>query len=125
MLVRTLDALRGTEHEVDWGNGISRRLLVARDGWGFTVTETEVLADTRSLLRYDNHWEACLCVGGAGTVESAAGRFEVRPGTLYAPARGEEHLLSSAHGLRLICVFNPALNGSEQHRLSAGRASSY
>ncbi|MQA98517.1 MAG: hypothetical protein GEV11_29440 [Streptosporangiales bacterium] len=46
-------------------------------------------------------------------------------GTLYAPGKGEEHRLTTAHGLRVICVFSPALKGDENHRLVPGRPSGF
>jgi L-ectoine synthase len=125
MLVRSLDEVISTELDVDWGNGTSQRLLVANDGRGYTITDTRVRPGTRTLLRYDNHLESCYCVEGSGRVETAAGSWEIGPGTLYAPERGEEHELTTARGLRLICVFNPALRGDENHRLAEDNASGY
>ncbi|HST38439.1 MAG TPA: ectoine synthase [Conexibacter sp.] len=125
MLVRKLAEVIGTPHDVDWTNGTSRRVLVAADGRGFAVTETHVRPGTASRIRFANHFEACYCVEGSGRVETAAGAWEIAPGTIYAPDREEEHVLSSEHGMRLVCVFNPPLRGDENHDPSGEQASGY
>ncbi|GAA5089266.1 ectoine synthase [Nocardia iowensis] len=125
MLKRALDDVLGTQNDVEWGNGTSRRLLTDADNRGFTLTETYVRPGTESHLRYDNHIEACYCIEGSGSVENADGSFAITVGTVYAPDKGEEHILRSAHGMRLVCVFSPALKGSEQHSLDLNEYSSY
>lgn len=125
MLVRTLASVLGTAHDVDWGNGTSSRLIVAADGLGFTVTDTYVRPGTETVLRYDSHLEACYCVEGTGRVSNSERTWEIEPGTLYSPGKGEEHRVSSDAGMRLICVFNPPLRGDESHRPTAGRPSGY
>jgi L-ectoine synthase len=49
------------------------------------------------------------------------------PGTLYALDQHDAHfLVASPHeDLRLVCVFSPALNGDEVHRLDAPEFSHY
>lgn len=125
MLVRTLHDVLGTAHDVDWGNGTSRRLVVAADDRGYTVTDTYVRPGTSTLLRYDNHVESCYCVEGDGYVETDGVTYGLSAGTLYAPERGEEHRLHTSHGMRLICVFSPALTGDETHRLAPGEPSGF
>jgi L-ectoine synthase len=114
MIVRGISDVEG----VEWGNGISRRFLVADDGMGYTLTDTIVRAGTRSPLEYRNHLEACYCVGGSGMVVDAAGNeYPIEPGTMYALDQHDPHYLiaSPLEDLRLICVFTPALEGSETH----------
>lgn len=125
MLYRKLSEVIGTDHDVNWGNGTSRRLVVDSDGRGYAVTETFVRAGTRSSLRYDRHLESCYCIEGSGQVECAAGVFTIEPGTLYAPDKGEEHHLSATTDMRLVCVFNPPLRGDENHSPVAGQPSGY
>jgi L-ectoine synthase len=115
MIHRTFDSVLGTHLDVDWGNGTSRRLLVASDGRGYAITDTYVRPGTSTSLRFDNHLESCYCVGGSGTVVVDGTSLAIDPGTLYAPNRGEEHELMSDSGMRLICVFNPPLEGTETH----------
>lgn len=116
MIIRTQRSVLGTELDVDWGNGTSRRLLVAADQRGYTMTDTYVRPGTSTSLRFDNHLESCYCVEGQGSVEVDGTVYDIEPGTLYAPDQGEAHVLSSVDGMRLICVFNPPLIGTETHK---------
>ena len=113
---------------VEWGAGTSSRLLVERDGMGYSVTETLVRKGTRSLLQYKRHLEACYCVAGRGSVEDMDGKTHpIEPGVLYALDEHDAHWLiaSPDEDLRLICVFTPALRGDEVHNLAGGAASAY
>lgn len=125
MLFRRLEDVIGTERDVDWVNGTSRRLVVAGDGLGYALTDTYVRPGTETRLRFDNHFEACYCVEGSGTVTTAERTWEVAPGTVYSAAKGEEHTLSSSGGMRLICVFNPPLRGDESHSSDPSQPSGY
>ena len=126
MLIRMLEDIVGSERDVAWGNGQSRRLLLARDKMGYTITDTIVDAGTSSLLEYTRHLEACYCIEGEGEVEDMEGNvYPIRPGTLYALDKNDRHILRATTTLRLICVFVPALDGSESHTLTGGECSSY
>lgn len=125
MLVRTIREVMGTERDVDWGQGTSRRLLVAADGRGYAMTDTYVRPGTEVELCYDNHLESCYCVEGSGWAQVGDARYPISPGTLYAPDKGEAHRLSSADGMRLICVFNPPLEGTENHSGDPSQPSGY
>lgn len=113
---------------VNWGNGLSRRLLLAADRMGYSITDTTVRAGTTSRLRYARHLEACYCIEGEGEVIDVAGNsYPLAPGVLYALDQHDAHLLvAGPHtDLRLVCVFVPALQGSERHSLSAAGFSQY
>lgn len=126
MIIASRQLLAGTDRDVDWGNGRSVRLLVAADEQGFTVTHTTVHAGSESRLCYERHCEACYCIDGEGEVELDGGeRHELRPGVLYSPGEGEPHRLRARSTLHLVCVFTPALAGTERHSLSDTEASSY
>lgn len=124
MIVRHLADIEG----VDWGNGISRRFLLAGDGMGYTLTDTIVRAGTRSPIVYRNHLEACYCIAGSGMIaDSAGGEYVIKPGTMYALDKNDAHFLvaSPTEDLRLVCVFMPALEGSEVHHFSQLEFSEY
>ncbi|MCK2244129.1 MULTISPECIES: ectoine synthase [unclassified Crossiella] len=125
MLIRTLEEVIGTERDVAWGDGRSRRLLVEADGKGYALTDTYVQPGAEAHLQYDHHLEACYCVEGSGQVVTATQVHEITVGTMYCPDQGEPHILRSDNGMRLVCVFNPPLRGHESHTLSAGAPSSY
>jgi L-ectoine synthase len=124
MIIRELAQVK----TVEWGNGLSRRFLLASDGMGYTVTDTIVRAGTKSRLEYRNHLEACYCIEGSGEVIDLQGNsYPITPGTLYALDRHDPHyLVASPHeDLRLVCMFTPALTGDEAHRLDEPDFSEY
>ncbi|MGD8931409.1 MAG: ectoine synthase [Chromatiales bacterium] len=119
MIVRRLEAVRGSEREVrpDSGNWTSRRLLLRDDGMGFSLHDTTIHAGTETYIWYKNHLEAVYCVAGEGEIEDLeSGEIhQIRDGTLYALNGHERHYLRARKEMRMICVFNPALTGSEVH----------
>lgn len=97
----------------------SSRLLVKSDGMGYSVHDTVIYEGTENRLQYKQHLEANYCVSGEGeVVDVATGAvYLIRPGTLYALDKNDEHIVRATKGdLRLICVFNPALVGGETHQ---------
>ena len=126
MIIRKLNELANTERDVDWGNGRSRRFLLADDGMGYTLTDTIINAGSESLLEYKNHMEACYCIEGEGEVEDMAGNVHpIVPGTMYALDKHDKHYLRARTTMRLVCVFLPALRGAERHALTGDESSSY
>jgi len=121
MLVRSLTDIMGTERDVLWGNGQSRRFLLERDGMGYSLTDTVVDPGSESLLEYRNHMEACYCIEGEGEVEDMQGNvFPLTPGTMYALNKHDRHYLRARTPMRLVCVFTPPLRGRESHDLKNG-----
>ena len=119
MFVRTLDEIIGTDRDVDWGNGQSRRLLVKSDNMGFAFLDTIVKAGTDLEMQYKNHLESVYCIEGAGLITDIAtgAEYEIRPGVLYALDNHDLHRVRATEELRLICVFNPPLKGNERHNM--------
>ena len=117
MIVRNIDDICGTAQEVTAPNWVSRRLLLARDGMGFSFHETTIFAGTETHIHYRNHLEAVFCVAGEGEIETVADgrRYAIRPGVMYALDRHDEHYLRARSELKLVCVFNPPLTGREVH----------
>lgn len=119
MIVRSLQDVIGTERDVKAANGnwVSRRLLLRRDGMGFSLHETTILAGTETRIWYKNHVEAVYCVGGEGEIEDlkTGEVHQIRDGTMYALDSHERHHLRARSDMRLICVFNPPLTGTEDH----------
>jgi L-ectoine synthase len=113
---------------VDWGNGVSRRLLLESDGMGFTVADTIVNAGTSSRLQYLDHLEAVYCISGTGEITEQSGVVHpIGPGTMYALNEHDAHSIA-AHAeqdLHLVSVFFPALRGPERHDVRSGAYSSY
>lgn len=126
MIVRTFQDIAGTERDVNWGGGQSRRFLLAQDGMGFAFMETLVLAGTDVFIQYRNHAEACYCIEGEGEIEDSSGRkWPLRRGTLYALDQHDAHHLRAVTDMRLISVFNPPIRGDERHDFAGPESSSY
>ncbi|MEU3186171.1 ectoine synthase [Streptomyces sp. NPDC006923] len=124
MIIRDLESVK----TVEWGNGLSRRFIVAADGLDYSITDTTVRAGTKSRLEYRNHIESCYCIEGSGEVIELDGTAHpIVPGRLYALDEHDAHyLVASPHeDLRLVCVFSPALRGDEIHQLDEHVSSAY
>jgi L-ectoine synthase len=118
MIIRTLAEVMKSDRNVETEKWASRRLIVKGDGLGFSLSETIIHPGSESTIWYKNHFEACYCVEGEGEIESLEPEHRVSrisPGTLYALDRHDRHILRAFTTLRLICVFNPALSGTEVH----------
>jgi len=117
MIVRSLDEVTGTERDVRGEGWRSQRLLLRRDGLGFSLHDTTVAAGAEMELEYRNHLEACYCLEGEAEITDLASgeRHTIGPGTVYALDQHDRHTIRVVSELRLVCVFNPALTGAETH----------
>ncbi|RKF16495.1 ectoine synthase [Roseovarius spongiae] len=117
MIVKTLDETLNTPDHVTGDAFESRRILLARDGLGYSFHDTLVKAGSTQNLEYKNHIEANYCIEGTGEVEEVAtGRtWPLRPGTMYVLDRNDAHIVRAETDLRLVCIFTPALSGGETH----------
>ncbi len=119
MIVRRLQDILDTERDVaaENGNWVSRRLLLRHENMGFSFHDTLIFAGTETYIHYKNHLEAVYCVAGEGEIEDLESG-EIHPisdGTMYALNGHERHYLRARKDMRMICVFNPALSGTEVH----------
>jgi L-ectoine synthase len=117
VIIRQVADMAGTDRDIRTPNWDSQRLLLARDGVGFSMHETTIYAGTETFMWYRNHIEAVYCVGGEGELEvvETGERIPVRDGTLYTLDGHEKHILRARADMRMICVFNPPIVGSETH----------
>jgi len=117
MIVRQLGDILGTDRDVRAPTFHSRRLLLKKDGMGFSLHDTVLRAGSETYIWYANHVEAVYCVEGEGEIElvDTGEVFQIRPGTMYALNGHEKHHLRAKSDLRVVCVFNPALTGQEVH----------
>lgn len=118
MIVRSLSEILGTDRDVEAPTFRSRRLLLAKDGMGFSVHDTLLYAGTVTHIHYKHHLEAVYCLEGEADIELLPDGpvHRITPGTLYALNLNDEHLLHAHTDFRVLCVFNPALTGAEVHR---------
>jgi L-ectoine synthase len=117
MIVRSLADITGTDRDVEAPTWRSRRLVLAREGVGFSLHETVLYAGTETRMWYANHVEAVLCVAGEGelTNEDTGEVHRIAPGTMYLLDGHEHHRLRAISDVRTVCVFNPPCTGREVH----------
>ncbi|WP_018923357.1 ectoine synthase [Salsuginibacillus kocurii] len=117
MKVVDLNDIVGTDQEVDNGNWVSRRLLLKKDGMGYSVHDTIIRAGTETHIWYQNHLEAVYCIEGEGEVETLADNkvHPIKADMLYSLDQHDEHLLRAKTDMRMVCVFNPPISGREVH----------
>ncbi|MDM9559736.1 MULTISPECIES: ectoine synthase [Bordetella] len=118
MIVVHASELHDTERHARGPGWESLRMLVKRDGVGYSLNETRVQEGAELHLHYKHHYEANYCTDGEGeVVDVASGAvYPIRPGTLYVLDKHDKHILRATRGdLRLVCVFNPPLTGTEVH----------
>jgi len=109
MIVRDRRDILGTEREVKGDGWTSRRLLLKKDGMGFSFHETIIPAKAELRLWYKNHLEAVYCVAGNGTIEDLASgeTHQIHDGVIYALNNNDRHILrGGTEDMRLICALD-------------------
>jgi quercetin dioxygenase-like cupin family protein len=119
LVVMQLDELRAAGHEkvVAGGNVRSIRALTQEDQLGFTLCDVRLDAGNRSELWYKHHWEANIVLDGQGTVTdlSTDESWPLAPEAVYVVGPDDRHSVESETDLHLLSLFNPPLQGDEQH----------
>jgi L-ectoine synthase len=120
MIVRNIKDIEGSNREIfaKNNNWVSKRFLLEEDNMGFSFHETIIYANTETLIWYKNHLEAVYCIEGEGEIETTddGNIYPIKNGTMYALDKNDRHYLRAyENDLRLLCVFNPPLVGSEVH----------
>jgi L-ectoine synthase len=117
MIVKTCTDVAGTKGEASGDRWHSLRLLHQEDGMGVTLTDSILEPGFDMVLWQKNHYEACYCLEGEGTVEELANGavHQIRPGTLYAMNDHDRHRIRAKTRMRVVCTFVPALTGDEVH----------
>ena len=118
MIVRTVEDLKthGSYREKP-GVWSSARYLLRRDGMGFTLTYTTIVAGSSQTMQYKNHVEGNLVIEGEGDLTDldTGTVHRLAPGTMYALDKHDRHRIDARTDMRLVCVFAPALVGPETH----------
>lgn len=118
MIVRDIKEVIGTEREVKGSGWTSRRMLLRKEGMGFSFHETIIPAGAEVDIWYKNHLEAVYCVAGDGSIKdlSTGDTHQIYDGVMYALNEHDRHVLYGGEkDMRLICVFNPPVTGRETH----------
>ena len=119
MFVRTIEEVRaaGGEKIVSHGNARAIRLLTATDGLGFSLSDVHVRFGIEQTLWYKNHWEANLVLAGTLEVtDKTSGEVHtLGAGDVYCVGPDDPHHLVAKTDVQIIAIFNPPLDGDEQH----------
>ena len=117
MIVRTVDEILGTDRDVKGSGFASRRLLLAKDGVGFSMSETTADAGIELTMWYKYHLEANFVLEGKGTVQNldTGEIFVLSPGTSYTLDKHDRHIVKAITQMKFLCIFTPPLTGQETH----------
>ncbi|MDA8370925.1 MAG: ectoine synthase [Nocardiopsaceae bacterium] len=117
MIVRSLSDIDGTDADVQTETWRSRRIVLAKDGVGFSFHETVLYAGTETSMWYANHIELVHCIEGEAEVtnDETGETHLITPGTLYLLNGHEHHTVRPKTDFRVLCVFNPPVTGREVH----------
>lgn len=117
MIVRTIDEITDTDADIRSENWRSKRIVLAKEGVGFSVHETTLYAGTVNQFWYANHIEAVFIVEGEGEItDLATGEtHQLAPGSLYLLNNHDKHEVRPRTQMRTVCVFNPPITGREIH----------
>lgn len=124
MIVRDIKDLKNTDKEVRDAQWTSTRMLLERDGMGFSFHITTLEAGSEHTFHYKNHFESVYCMSGSGSItDLATGETHaIRPGVMYALDQHDKHTLRAEEELVMACCFNPPVTGDEVHQADGSYA---
>lgn len=95
----------------------SERLLLKKDGMGFSFHITTIAANSETKMHYKNHLESVYCIRGEGELVDLATNevHKISAGTIYALNNNDKHILRCKTEMEFACVFNPPCSGAEHH----------
>ncbi|MCC2602364.1 ectoine synthase [Sphingopyxis yananensis] len=117
MIIRHLNEIRSSEHNIRSDGWVSARMLLKDDGMGFSFHITTMFAGTELKMHYQNHLESVFVLKGTGTIENLeTGEIhKLEPGVLYVLNEHDRHIVRPATDILTACVFNPPVTGREVH----------
>ncbi len=117
MTVRTIKEIENTDRNVSFVGGNSLRLILAKDGMGFSFHKTIIPKGEPHHWHYKQHLEACFCVSGRGilTDNETLKQYDIVPDTIYLLDNHDSHFFQAIEDTILISVFNPPVTGNEVH----------
>jgi L-ectoine synthase len=117
VIVRSVQDLDDTDRDIKTPNWRSKRIVLAKEGVGFSVHETTLYAGTVNDFWYANHIEAVFVVAGEGELldKETGETHQLGPGSLYLLDKHDHHQLRPRTEMRTVCVFNPPVTGREVH----------
>ena len=118
MQVKSIKDIEGTERDVVGKGFRSLRLLLEKDGMGFSLHKTLIPKGKAWRWHYKHHLEACFCVQGRGVLTDLSTNisYEIEPDTIYVLDKHDAHTFQALEDVILISVFNPPVKGNEIHK---------
>lgn len=117
MTIRSISEIENTERDV-YGVGFrSLRLLLAKDGMGFSLHKTIIPQGNPQHWHYKHHLEACFCIEGKGIITNieTGEKHRIEKDSIYILDKHDDHLFEAIEDVILISVFNPPVTGNEIH----------
>ena len=134
-LVQKQEHLAGSDRDVDWQHGRSRRHLLASDGFNLTLTSTLCFPNFVSPMTYRNNYEMALYLRGDVTYTWNNGEnshqfkqesCEEGAGCVFLMNNNDAHEVHTRDmECECLCVFSPPLTGTETHDFKSGKPSVY
>lgn len=118
MKVRSIKDIEGTNRDVKFKEGRSLRVLLDKDGLGFSLHKTIIPKGEKGHWHYKNHQEACYCIKGSGILTNLETKeeFIINIDTTYILDNYDNHTFEALEDVVLISVFNPPIVGDEIHQ---------
>lgn len=126
-VIKTAELNRDRVVKCPKGAFTSNRILLERDGMGYSMTKTVIPAGGPWHWHYKNHLESCYCISGTGELRNLAtgDAYPIGPDTTYVLDKHDDHEFTAFEEVTLICVFNPPLTGQEVHNEEGAYESEY
>lgn len=118
MKVINESSLIGTERDVKFKEGRSIRMILEKDGMGFSFHKTIIPKGQKGHWHYKYHKESCYCIEGSGILINLDTKEKhlITVGSIYILDSYDNHTFESLEDVVLISVFNPPITGSEIHQ---------
>lgn len=118
MKVVHMSEIEKTHRDVAGKGFRSLRVLLERDGMGFSLHKTLIRKGGPYHWHYKHHLEACYCIAGQGFITSrqTGERHKITPDTVYVLDQHDDHEFEALTNVILISIFNPPVVGTEVHK---------
>jgi len=129
LLMKSLSEVVGSDRNVPFEGGYSRRFLAAPDGYNISFHNTLAHASFNARLHYPHNMEANYFIKGQGEYVWKNGQqqfdFEKHHGTMLLVEHDAHEVKIGGSDSIAICLFSPPLKGTERLRLNQESGSSY
>ena len=129
VLMKSLGEVVGSDRNVPFQGGYSRRFLASPDGYNISFHNTLVYASFNAHLHYPNNIEANYFIKGQGEYVWKNGQqqfdFEKHHGTMLLVEHDAHEVKTGASDSIAICLFFPPLKGTERLKFNQESGSSY